>query len=160
MFPYYESQLKEDDVTLFLRGACHVFALALRSRFGYPLVILLNLSTKPPNGVSHVYCRYDKSEIVDVIGITPESNLSKAEGVESPKYRSVEISGLQLEPYFTVDPGGGLYADPEFLKAAEIRAKRRITQFEDNYSGKIRGPIPGSTRIQKASQTEQNQLFS
>ena len=151
--------LKENDVTLFLHGACHVFALALHEHFGYSLFLLHDLATGHPKNATHVYCRFDDAHSVDVVGIASEQTALTELGWSGPKYRRTEVSPRELESYFTTSDGGGLYADPEFFAAAQKRAQALIAKFKDHYSGRILKVIPGMSRMQSASPQELRKMF-
>src|SRR5437016_6065552 len=101
MLTHFAKMLDEDDVTLFLHGACHVFVLALHQRFGYPMFLLRDLGTLDQKSAAHVYCRFSDSASVDVAGIAPE-NLALAElGWSGQTYRRMQTSPKELQSFFT-----------------------------------------------------------
>lgn len=148
--------LKENDVTLFLHGACHVFALALHEHFGYSL---FRLATGNPKNAPHVYCRFDDDHSVDVVGIASEQTALTELGWSGSEYRRTEVSPRELKNYFTISSRGGLYADPKFLEITQERAQARIAKYKDYYSGRILTDIPGSSRMQPALLQEIQEIF-
>jgi hypothetical protein len=151
MNPYHYAILKENDFTLFLHGACHVFALALHEHFGYSLFLLHDITNGNPKNATHVYCRFDDTHSVDVVGIAPEQTALNDLGWSDSKYRRMEVSLRELKGYFTISGVGGLCADREFLEVTGDRAQTRIAKCKDYYSGRIRLDIPGASRTQSAS---------
>jgi hypothetical protein len=148
--------LKEKDDTLFLHGACHVFALSLQDHFGYSLIYL---ATKDPKATPHVYCRFDGLHSVDVVGIESEEKALAQLEFSQFDCRPIEVARKELEARFTISDGGGLHADPEFFKAGEKRAQVLITKFKDYYGGRIFGDIPGMSRMRCASLREIHEIF-
>jgi hypothetical protein len=145
--------LMEKDDTLFLHGACHVFALALHEHFGYSLILF---AIEDPKDALHVYCRFDDVHSVDVVGIAPEQTALTELGWSG---QPTEVSQRELESRFTYSDGGGLYAAPEFFAAAQKRAQSLITKFKDYYSRRILKAIPGMSRTPSASPQEIKQIF-
>ena len=148
--------LKEKDDTLFLHGACHVFALALHEHFGYSLFLLHDLATGHPKNATHVYCRFDDAHSVDVVGIASEQTALTELGFSG---RPTETSERELKERFTTSNGGGLYADPEFFDVAQKRAQALIAKFKDYYSGRILKAIPGMSRMPSALPQELQKMF-
>lgn len=145
--------LKEKDDTLFLHGACHVFALALHEHFGYSL---FRLATEDPKDTPHIYCRFDDAHSVDVVGIASEQTALTELGFSG---RPTETSERELKERFTTSNGGGLYADPEFFDVAQKRAQALIAKFKDYYSGRILKAIPGMSRMPSALPQELQKMF-
>jgi len=48
----HKSLLNSDDVTLFTKGGCHIFAQALHERFNYPIHYIPGFGGK---GIVHIY---------------------------------------------------------------------------------------------------------
>ena len=151
--------LKDNDFSLFLHGACHVFALALHEHFGYSLFLLHDLTNENPKKATHVYCRFDDAHSVDVVGIAPEQTALTDLGWGDSKYRRMEVSPRELKGYFTISGEGGLCGDREFLEATAERAQTRIAKSKDYYSGQIRMDIPGASRTQSASPEQIQQIM-
>src|SRR5438093_975082 len=121
----------EDD-TLFLHGACHVFALALHERFNYQIVLLQDRTAEEPkNAAVHVYCLFSEGQSVDVVGISREEEALEELELSGSKYLKLKVLAKELEKYFTVTEGSGLCADPEFLRATRARAEPRINACKD-----------------------------
>jgi hypothetical protein len=159
MLAYFEAMLKEPDVTLFLHGACHVFALALHERFGYPIIVLCSLQAAHRPNATHVYCRLGATGSVDVVGIAPEQIALTELGWSGPHFRPIEVLPEAIEGCQSMTGGDGLYAHPAFLRATRARAQARITEYRDYYSGRNLTAIPGASRTQRASPREIEQLF-
>src|SRR5438876_6958554 len=113
--------LEEDEGRLFLHGACHVFALALHESFNYPIVLLQDTTAEQSKSATHVYCRFSNWQSVDVVGIAREEDALAELGWIGAKYRPRKVSPSELENYFTLTEGGGLYAAAVFLSVARAR---------------------------------------
>jgi hypothetical protein len=162
MAPHFAQMLTEPDETLFSHGACHVFAQVLQEHFGYQLVVLRRLRGGA-NGIAHAYCRFTGNHnlSVDVVGISLEHQALRELGWEDSRvYRPTAVSAIELTTYFTTSEGKGFYAETDFLRTARERAEARIRTYEDYYSGKIQGAIPGAGRTNRASPSEINEIFS
>lgn len=157
----YKQLLTKDDLSLFFNGGCHVFALALQDRFGYSLVLLRNSKHKPPQGVVHVYCRVGEFAI-DAKGFVLESELLGEYGCLpcDQDFSPAIVSKTELEDFFVqLFPGGGLYADLEFMEMAGNRAKERIQFFLPHFDGSFRNELPGSPRVHKTTADEYESIF-
>jgi len=110
-----------DDATFFTAGACHVFALELHRRYGYPLWLV----EKGNGRISHVYCLRDGHPFD-----------AKA-GKENPRYfflnfegKKRETTAAEVESFFTGENWDGvkygLWGEPSFVKKASERARRLI----------------------------------
>jgi hypothetical protein len=152
--------LKEDNPTLFLHGACHVFALVLHETFDYPIVLLQESAAKQLKNATHVYCLLSEGWSVDVVGIAREQVALEELGWIGTKYRRLKVSPQKLQDYCTVTEGGGLYANEEFLIEARLRAKIQMEAFKDYYSGAIRASVPGLRRRAGSSPEAVQDLFS
>lgn len=152
--------LKEnDDVTLFLHRACHVFALSLHECFGYPIIVLRDRAATHQKNATHVFCRIGETDSVDVVGIASEQTALAELGWSGTPYSPMNVSPDQIEECFTITAGRGLYADSEFLEITRTRAQARIAKYEAYYSGRIRAAIPGASRAQCESLEEVGRLF-
>jgi len=149
MLPYFEKMLLESDDVLFLHAACHVFALALRDSFGYPLRMVRDTTAALPNGATHVFCGYDESRGVDVCGLFEVRQFLHDERWHPLRYTTESVSNPNLQPYCTCTFGGGLYIESSFVTLARSRADKRIAEFHDYYSGHHTQPVPGLKRVQK-----------
>jgi len=110
---------KENDITYFGAGACHIFALELHRRYSYPLRLIEQESGR----ISHVYC-VRRGQPFDVRA-----------GKEDPRYfflnycgKLRDITENELVLLFTGDNWNGvkygLWGDPDFVIKATERAKR------------------------------------
>ena len=161
MLPHYQRLLRDaDDVTLFLHGACHVFALSLHERFAYPLIVLRDLTATDQKNATHVYCRFSESELVDVVGIACEKTSLAAQGWSGPRYGALGVSVDKMGYLYATNNRRGLYVDSEFLEICTNRALARIARFADYYNGRIRASIPGASRTACTSPEEMQQLFN
>lgn len=149
MLPHFEDLLLKGDDVLFLHGACHVFALALRDRFGYALRVVHDTTATLPDGAAHVFCHFDESRGVDVCGIVGVRQLLRDEGWIPPRYTIKSVSATELQHYCTCTSGGGLYIESSFVALARPRADKLIAQFLDHYSGRRPEPVPGLQRVHK-----------
>lgn len=75
--------LEEEDISVFLHGACGVFALALHEKFGYPIEALLDGTGEPLwDSLVHIYCPVEvhgRQGYADVRGITTNWDEFQAE---------------------------------------------------------------------------------
>ena len=159
MLAHYANLLKEDDVTLFRSGACHVFTLALHERFGYPMSLIRDFRVPHQKNATHVYCHFSGTHSVDVVGIAPEKIALAELGWSGPNYSRVEASPNEIKTFYTTESGGGLYADLEFLTLTQERAQKRIKTYRDYYSETILSAVPRASRIRPASQKEIQAIF-
>jgi len=144
---HYENLLVERDDVLFLHGACHVFALALRERFSYSLRMVRDTTAMLPNGATHVFCHFDASRGVDVLGLFNVAQRLRDEGWLPLRYEIVAVTDSDLAAYYTGVPGGGLYLEPSFVAKVKGRAVALIDQFGDHYCGQNPHPVPGLHRL-------------
>ncbi len=127
----HKGLLDSDDIGLFTRGACHVFALALHDRFRYPIHCIPGHSGK---GVSHIYCRFvgPTHYAVDALGFTIEADRVWYFSGMSTR----AISREELISFFRpLTEAGGMCGEDWFITPARQRAERRIDQFVDVFSG-------------------------
>jgi hypothetical protein len=120
-----------DDVCLFTKGGCHVFALALYERFGYPIRVILGHSN---DGIAHIYCQFagPPNFAVDVIGFTPEDDrMWKDFGGLSTRL----INRTELLDLFKPLSEHGMCGEDWFVRPARQRADRRIEAYIDIFSG-------------------------
>jgi len=133
----HKGLLDSDDVGLFTRGGCHIFALALHDRFKYPHCI----PGHSGKAVSHIYCRFvgPPHYAVDVFGFTPEADrVWDFSGLTTPSMSREELLLLSRP----LADGTGLCSDDWFVIPARQRAERSIDQFVDVFSGNRKGRIP------------------
>src|SRR6266568_254559 len=153
----YQPLLHGDPIDLFAEGGCHVFAIALQERFGYPLRLL----RKDEDGsVSHVYCYcgVEPCYAVDVLGHTEERARLWDFGLQRPVHELanaglgypapsswdpvIDITVNELRQHFTVKPGKGLFAHRNFMVAARISAEERISKYLEFYDGSSKCRTP------------------
>lgn len=128
----YEQLLQGSDECLFLKGGCHVFALALQKQFHYPLILVRESGKQ---NVPHVYCRWGEF-MVDVIGFSIEKDILEAKKWNCHPFSIETIAPSDLGKYYAhTAPCPGLYADGLFLSQARLRAEKRIAGFIRFYDG-------------------------
>jgi hypothetical protein len=130
----HQGLLDSDDIGLFTRGGCHIFALAIHERFNYPIHCIPGNSGK---GVSHIYCRFvgPPHYAVDVLGFTLEKDrVWYFSGLSTRTLSRAELLSLSRP----LADGAGLCGDDWFVIPARQRAERCIDQFMDVFSGNRR----------------------
>lgn len=123
-----------DDVHLFRKGGCHVFALALHERFNYPLRVIPGHDN---NGIAHIYCKFagPPTFAVDVLGFTLEDDLVW-ECFASPATATRCINRTELVGLFQpLSREGMLCGEDWFVQPARERADRRIKKYMEIFSG-------------------------
>jgi hypothetical protein len=114
---HYSSLLEENDETLFGHGACHIFALELNRRYGYPLRICQRDNGRVP----HAFClRHGKPFDVRA-GKKPRYFFEDYGG--TPR----DTTAVELEAMFSGENWNGLKfglgGEESFLKEAMRRAR-------------------------------------
>ncbi|HEV2806284.1 MAG TPA: hypothetical protein VGW57_15280 [Chthoniobacterales bacterium] len=134
--------LKQDDLRLFYKGACHVFAVALQryqpaERYQLRRVVFREM------GAYHVYAR-SGDWLIDVGGLRRESDYVRWLEARAIEYgwNSAVSSEFVLESDLLraarfQEPQGlvnerGLFTDPEFVSQAMARAKT-LAEDSDRY---------------------------
>jgi hypothetical protein len=130
--------LKQDDLRLFFKGGCHVFAVALQ-RF-QPLCQLRRVIFREM-GAYHVYA-CSGEWLIDVGGLKRQSDYFRwlearaAEQGWNPLVSSEPASEAELfreakfqEPQGIVNDWG-LFTDPEFISQAMTRAKALVEESD------------------------------
>lgn len=151
MNAYLQQKLAQDDETLFLQGACHLFADELLPRLlsqGFSLRRLADMnSTTVQMQARHVYLLRD-DVMVDVLGKQSERSYIQEmreerlqNGGPLPDFRSLECSRDEL--FLPVprdnDFERGLrnrwyhLLDAEFVTECRMRAQRLILQSPEKY---------------------------
>lgn len=127
----HEELLTFDDVGLFTKGGCHVFALALHEKFGYPIRVIPGQSE---GRLAHIYCQFagPPAFAVDVIGFTPESFRvwDDFSGLSSHFIDRTDLLNL-----FKPLSESGMCGEDWFVHAARQRADSRIEAYGDIFSG-------------------------
>jgi hypothetical protein len=126
-----ESLLEDpNEECLFGHGACHVFALALHRRYGYPLELRENENGK----ISHVYCLRN-SECLDIRGL----GVTKAHFFECYPGTSRSVRRDELESMFLGENWDGrkygLWGEEPWLTKAMQRAERCLDRAEKSTEG-------------------------
>jgi hypothetical protein len=117
---YFEYLEQQDNGTFFAAGACHIFALELHRRYGYPLYLV----EKERGQVTHVYCiRRGRPFDVRTDIVNPRYFFECYPG-EPRKVTEDELLSL-----FTGNNWNrkyGLWGEPSFVTRAIERAKQMI----------------------------------
>jgi len=140
--------LQMDEGTLFTHGGCHVFALALRKRFQYPLV---GVRVQGKGGCPHIACAPEPRVVLDVFGWFQQAEYARGELSELAALSFQQIEEEQLDSWSTQGDGEGLYVHPSFLVSATEKANTWIERHVEHFNGIDKRPIPGLCRIKKAS---------
>jgi hypothetical protein len=135
--------LKQDDLRMFYKGACHVFAVALqryRSLEQYELCRVLCRGL----GAYHVYARTG-DWLVDVGGLKREADYfhwlqrraNEHEWTSAIRYEAVSETELLRQARIDEARGTvnewGLFTDPDFVSQAMARAQKLVEE-SDRYS--------------------------
>jgi hypothetical protein len=137
--------MEPDD--LFNHGGCHIFAIALNRRFGYPLLLIQSNS----GDHRHVCCTPEQGEILDVYGWFTFADYRVAEILTDREVHFLPIQLADLQSRFTYGGGNGFYAHKDFWQPAMIRAEEWINIHVEYFSGKRKISIPGHKRLKCAS---------
>ncbi len=126
-----------DDVHLFTKGACHIFALALHERFKYPIRLIPGHVS---NKVAHIYCQFAGSPpyAVDALGFTPEDHRvwKDFSGTSAPF-----IDRTKLLQFFQPLSEEAMCGEEWFVRAARQRADCRIEKYVDVFSAQRKAQI-------------------
>jgi hypothetical protein len=121
---------KESDEIFFSAGMCHVFAIAMHRRYGYPLKVM----QKSDGRISHAYCERN-GQPFDVRG----DKITLRRFFENFSGRTREITEDELEYLFSGENWNGdvygLWGEEPFLAQSFDRAETCLD------SGKY-GPVP------------------
>jgi hypothetical protein len=129
----YEPLLAKSDLELFAQGGCHVMAEALHDEFGYPISIIPG---DEPGSVSHAFVlvrRGAKEYAVDVLGFTELDQRLWEFG--RPDSQPVSVTQLRLR--YRSNKGAGLFAHRIFWVPAYDKARARIREHFQIYSGSM-----------------------
>jgi len=125
-----ERLLGDSDQNLFGHGGCHVFALALHRRYGYPLEFREDENGK----VSHVYCLRN-GEGLDIRG----TDLAKVYFFECYPGTSESVTAGDLESMFSGENWdgwrNGLWGEPQWLTKAFQRTEWSLDRAEKSSEG-------------------------
>jgi hypothetical protein len=153
----YKTLLQNGAESLFLNGGCHVFALALHQRFGYPLVCVRDSSS---NSVPHAYCR-SAEYAVDVRGFCHEKRLLDAKRWNVYPFYAATATPSEMKKHYVYSvPRVGLYENPLFLREARIQAKKQIDAYIKHYDGTLKSLIGPHPFLRETSEEEIDSLFS
>ncbi|HUA68557.1 MAG TPA: hypothetical protein VMA13_08410 [Candidatus Saccharimonadales bacterium] len=147
--------LNQDDIRLFHKGACHIFASALKQAFpceSYSLKRVVLLREFDSKEAYHVLAERDDF-VVDASGIKRTSDYVawlKAWHVEKsfgstipPEVKLHETSEVDLFTHYHDDPHlgsvnqWGLFSDGAFVTAARVRAQTLIKHWPEKYQVSI-----------------------
>ena len=109
--------LTEDDHALFGHGGCHVFALELNRRYGYPLMLM----EKSDGRISHVYCLRHDTPFDIRAGQEPIRYFFECFEGTSRATTASEIESMFSGEYWD-GVKYGLWGEPGFLEVARARA--------------------------------------
>ena len=123
---------------LFLTGACHVFALALKSKFSsYPFVKIRH----DDNDFAHIACRPEPGFILDAYGWISDQAYQNERGGEIQVRLTTEEEVKSHSRYCW---------DIEFVAVVTIEAQKWIEQNRAVFDGSSKGTIPGFPRTEVA----------
>ena len=128
----------DDDVALFTRGGCGIFARALYEQFGYPMHYIPGAGGA---GVSHVFCllKTDQEYAIDVIG------------TKLAYHRLWDFAGDVCAPPMSIEELAakscalgqvGFLGDSWFVEPATKRAHARIQRYAPYFDGTKKEVIP------------------
>jgi hypothetical protein len=157
MEPRYKELLQGSDEDLFLKGGCHVFALALEQKFHYPLVLVRD---NRDGSVPHVFCRSGEFAMVDVMGFTIERDIFDKRLWIQPAYSVEKIAPPEFEKYYVDKRVPGLYADKLFMQQAHDKAEKRITDYMRFYDGTCKCSIGPHPFLKEPSNKEALNIFN
>ena len=138
--------LEQPDTVLFRAGGCHVFALALRSLYGYPLLWV----KEAENLHDHVACDVGGRYALDFFGSFTHDEYLKAGKLQSRQIEFAPIAEEEVRRRFVFGPGRGYYAHPDFMLPATERANSWIMKHREYFDGTKRCAIPGLSRVEVA----------
>jgi hypothetical protein len=147
MEAYASELLALPDEVLFTHRGCHVFALALKERFQYPLLWVREECGKH----DHVASAPEEGRLVDLFGWFSYREYIRAEMLDELGIRFLPIQAQQVERRFIFAPGKGYYAHPDFFIPATERARAWIAKYREYFDGTEKAAIPGFERAKKAS---------
>ena len=142
--------LEQPDTVLFRAGGCHVFALALRSLYGYPLLWV----KEDENRHDHVACDAGGGHVLDFFGTFTHGEYVRSERLCSRPIDFVSIKEEEVRGRFVFVPGRGYYAHPDFMLPATERARSWIMRHYEYFDGTKRCAIPGLSRVEVANLNE------
>lgn len=139
--------LELHDSVLFRAGGCHVFALALRALYAYPL-----LWVKEDRGrYDHVACDAGDGRVLDFFGTFSHEEYVRSEKLCSRPIDFVSIKEADVKSRFVFGDGSGYYAHPDFMQPATERANLWIMKHHEYFDGTKWCAIPGVSRVEKAT---------
>lgn len=142
--------LEQPDTRLFRAGGCHVFALALRSLYGYPLLWI----KEDENRHDHVACDAGGGYALDLFGAFTHDEYINAGKLHSRQIEFEPIEEEEVRCRFVFGAGRGYYAHPDFMRPATERAKSWIMKHHEYFDGTKRCAIPGLSRVEVANLNE------
>jgi hypothetical protein len=132
---------------LFAHGGCHVFALALKERFSYPL-----LWVREEGGPhDHVACAPEHGRLLDVFGWFSHDEYRREEMLDRRQISFLLIQEEEVKRRFIFAPGQGYYAHPDFFCPATERARTWIAKYREYFDGTRKVTIPSLHRVKKTS---------
>lgn len=142
--------LEQSDTVLFRAGGCHVFALALRSLYGYPLLWV----KEDGKLYDHVACDAGDGYVLDFFGTFSHEEYVRSEKLYSRQIEFVPIEEAEVKSRFVLEAGLGYYAHPDFMLPATERANTWIMKHHEYFDGTRRCAIPGVSRVEVANLNE------
>ena len=142
--------LEHPDTRLFRAGGCHVFALALRSLYGYPLLWV----KEDGNRYDHVACDAGGGHVLDFFGTFTYGEYVRSEKLRSRPIEFEPIEEAEVRGRFVLGDGHGYYAHPDFMLPATERANSWIMKHHEYFDGTKRCAIPGVSRVDVANLNE------
>lgn len=140
-----ERLLNLPDKVLFTHGGCHVFALALRAAFQYPMLWIRDSH----GNHDHIACEPAAGNVLDYFGNFSRVEYIKAEIIYDKVIKFTRIEQEELQDKFTCNSGTGYYVHRDFFDPAMERAQNWINLNRQYFDGTKRAPIPNLSRIYK-----------
>jgi hypothetical protein len=107
---------------------------------------------------NHVACSTEEDNVLDVYGWWTRVAYIKEEGADlGIGFYPLELD--ELKKQFVSGRGKGFYVHPDFEDPARDRAKRWIEAYRAYYDGTNKCPIPGLSRVKKASGSHIHSVF-